>query len=451
MTDPKAAEQKALDLLDKVIAKALKAGADAADAVAFESMSLTASCRLGEPEDVERSEGNDLGLRLFVGQRQAFVSTTDTHEDALDALVERAYSMAKLAPEDPYCGLADPTRLAKSVADLDLRDDNEQSADALLATALAAEDAGRAVPGVTNSEGGQASWGQSTVALATSGGYAGAYGATSHGIACAVVAEGENGMERDYDHSSARHIADLTDAETIGRGAGERTVKRLDPRKVASCTVPVVYDPRASGGLIGHLAAAVNGVSVARGTSFLKDAMGDQIFAPGITITDDPLRQRGLRSKPVDGEGVATARLDLIADGILQSWLLDSAAAKQLGLATTGHASRGTASPPSPSTTNLYMAAGTVDPETLIEDIESGFYVTELIGMGVNMVSGDYSRGAAGFWIENGEIAYPVSELTVAGNLRDMFAAIVPADDLVFRYGTNAPTLRIDTMTVAGS
>ena len=273
MTDPKAAEQKALDLLDKVIAMALKAGADAADAVAFEGMSLTASCRLGEPEDVERAEGNDLGLRLFVGQRQAFVSTTDTHEDALDALVARAYSMARLAPEDPYCGLADPARLANGLADLDLRDDNEQQADALLEKALAAEDAGRAVPGITNSEGGQASWGQSIVALATSDGYAGAYGASSHGVACAVVAEGENGMERDYEHSSARHLADLADAETVGRSAGERTVKRLDPRKVPSCTVPVVYDPRVSGGLIGHLAAAVNGVSVARGTSFLKDAM----------------------------------------------------------------------------------------------------------------------------------------------------------------------------------
>ena len=451
MNDPKAAEQKALDLLDRVIAKALKAGADAADAIAFDGMSLTASCRLGEPEDVERAEGSDLGLRLFVGQRQAFVSTTDAHEDALDALVERAYSMARLAPEDPYCGLADPARLAKSLADLDLRDDNEQQADALLEKALAAEDAGRAVPGITNSEGGQASWGQSIVALATSDGYAGAYGASSHGVACAVVAEGENGMERDYEHSSTRHLADLADAETVGRSAGERTVKRLDPRKVPSCTVPVVYDPRVSGGLIGHLAAAVNGVSVARGTSFLKDAMGELIFAAGVTITDDPLRQRGLRSKPVDGEGVATARLDLIADGRLESWLLDSAAAKQLGLASTGHASRGTASPPSPSTTNLYLAAGAVDPAALIEDIQSGFYVTELIGMGVNMVTGDYSRGAGGFWIENGEITYPVSELTVAGSLRDMFAAITPANDLVFRYGTNAPTVRIDTMTVAGS
>ena len=280
MSNPNVAEQQALDLLDRVITKARQAGADTADAVAFEGMSLTASCRLGEPEDVERAEGNDLGLRVFVGQRQAFVSTSDTHEDALDALVERAYSMAKLAPEDPYCGLADPGRLAKSLPDLDLSDDGEQTAEALLKMAMTAEDAGRAVPGITNSEGGQASWGHSTVALATSDGYAGAYRSSSYGVACAVVAEGENGMERDYEHSSTRHLSDLADAETIGRRAGERTVKRLDPRKVASCTVPVVYDPRVSGGLIGHLASAANGVSVARGTSFFERHHGRANIRP---------------------------------------------------------------------------------------------------------------------------------------------------------------------------
>lgn len=452
MTDPKAAQKKALNLLDDIIGRARKAGADAADAVMFESVSLGVSCRMGEPEDVERSESNDLGLRVLVGKRQAFVSSTDTAPAMLDELVSRALDMAKLAPEDPHCGLADPDLLATSLADLDLFDATEPDTDALMARAKTAEDAGRAVKGVTNSEGGGASWGRSTVALATSGGFGGAYSGTSQGVSCSVVAgDGDTGMERDYDYASSRFLADLEDAAEIGRRAGERCVKRLNPRKVKSAQVPVIYDPRVAGGLVGHLAGAINGQSVARGTSFLKDSMGKQIFADGITITDDPHRKRGLKSKPVDGEGVANRRCDLIADGRLTTWLLDTASARQLGLKSTGHAARGTASPPSPSTSNLYMAAGAQTPEELMADIKSGFYITELIGFGISMVTGDYSRGAAGFWIEDGQIAYPVSELTVAGNLKDMFREITPANDLEFRRGTDAPTLRVDGMTVAGT
>jgi PmbA protein len=308
-----------------------------------------------------------------------------------------------------------------------------------------------AVKGVTNSEGGGASFSRAGVALATSEGFYGRYAGTSHGIGVAVLAGEGTGMERDYDHASARHAADLRSAEEIGRTAGERAVARLNPRKAKSQSVPVVFDARESGGLVGHFAGAISGSAIARGVSFLKDKMGEEIFAPAISIIDDPHRLRGLRSKPFDGEGVANQRRALIEKGRLTTWLLDCASARQLGLETTGHAARGTGGPPHPAVTNLYMQAGTLSPDELIADIEQGFYVTELMGMGVNGVTGDYSRGAAGFWIEKGKITFPVSEVTIAGNLKDMFRNLTAASDLVFRHGTNAPTLRIEGMTIAGA
>jgi PmbA protein len=308
-----------------------------------------------------------------------------------------------------------------------------------------------AVKGVTNSEGGGASFSRTGVALATSDGFFGSYAGTSSGIGVAVVAGEGTAMERDYDQASARHTGDLESPAMVGRSAGERTVARLNPRKVKSQAVPIVYAPRVSGGLVGHFAGAISGSSIARGVSFLKDRIGQAVFGPSINIVDDPHRIRGLRSKPFDGEGVANKRWALIDKGVLKTWLLDCASARQLGLETTGHAARGTGGPPAPSPTNLYMEAGTLAPDALIADIKQGFYVTELIGMGVNGVTGDYSRGAAGFWIENGQIAFPVSEITIAGNLKDMFRELTPANDLEFKYGINAPTVRIEGMTVAGS
>jgi PmbA protein len=365
-------------------------------------------------------------------------------------LVERAVAMARAVPEDPYCGLAEPTLLAKAPPDLDLHDPTEPDAGALERLAAAAEDAARAVKGVTNSEGAEASWGRSGIWLVTSGGFAGHYRGSSFGVSAAVVAGSGTAMERDYDHSSARFMADLEDAATIGRQAGEKAVARLNPRKVPTCKVPVVFDPRISAGLLRHLVGAISGPAIARGTSFLKDRLGRAVFAPGIRITDDPHRRRGLASKPFDGEGVANAPRDIVADGVLQTWLLDVRSANQLGLTTTGHAARGTSSPPSPAPTNLYLAPGRQSPAALIGEIAEGFYVTELIGMGVNGVTGDYSRGAAGFWIKDGARTHPVSELTIAGNLKDMFRALTPADDLVFRHGINAPTVRVDGLTIAG-
>ena len=438
-------------ILDAVITAAKRQGADAADALLVENLSASVSYRLGKLEDVERSESDDLGLRVFIGNRVAMISSSDFSEDSLAHLPERAIAMARLAPEDKFAGLAPRERLARTIPDLDLEDKNEPAAEILVEWAKTAEQAGLAVPGVTNSEGGGASFSRMAIALATSEGFFGRYAGTSHNIGVAVLAGEGTGMERDYDHASARHAKDLLDAEAIGRSAGEKAVRRLNPRKVKSQSAPVVFDPREAGSLIGHFASAISGVSVARGTSFLKDRMGAEIFAAGIRIIDDPHRPRGLRSKPFDGEGVANARRALIDRGVLTTWLLDCASAKQLGLATTGHAARGTGGPPMPSATNLYMEAGTLSPKALMADIKQGFYVTELMGMGVNGVTGDYSRGAAGFWIENGSLAFPVSEVTIAGNLKDMFRRLTPADDLEFRYGTNAPTCRIEGMTIAGA
>jgi PmbA protein len=441
----------ALTLLSDVVARATKTAADAADAVLFESASLSHAQRLGKIEKLERSESYDLGLRVLIGKRQAIVSSNDRSPAALSELIERAIAMAKTVPEDPYCGLAAADELARDWPSLDLEDPTEPAPEILIARAGAAEDAARAVPGVTNSEGAEASWSRSKVALVASNGFAGSYSGTHSSISAAVLAGAGTGMERDYDYSTAVWAEDLLDAAAIGKTAGERAVKRLNPCKVPTQKVPVVFDPRVAGGMLRHLVGAISGPAIARGTSFLKDKLGQRVFPAGLAIIDDPHRRRGLRAKPFDGEGVRNQRRALIEDGVLQTWLLDLRSARQLGLRTTGHASRGTSGPPGPAPTNLYMEPGKVTPDALIADIKEGFYVGELMGMGVNGVTGDYSRGAAGFWIEDGKLAYPVSEVTIAGNLKDMFLHLTPAIDLVFKTGSDAPTLRIEGMTVAGA
>ncbi|MDE0940922.1 MAG: TldD/PmbA family protein [Alphaproteobacteria bacterium] len=440
-----------LDILSDLVAKAKKAGADAADAVMFESASLEVSYRLGKREDLERSESRDLGLRVFKGKKQAIVSSTDMSANSLEELLERGLAMATAMPEDPYCGLADPDRLCKDIPDLDLYDAVEPTPEALYDMAAAAETAALAVEGVSNSESAGAGWGQNRIALVTSSGFAGGYATSSHSLFASVIAGEGTGMERDYDFTSAHHGADLSDAVGIGKAAGEKAVRRLNPSKVESQQVPVIFDPRVSNSILGHFVGAINGAGVSRGTSFLKDSLGKVVFAPGITIVDEPHRKRGLGSKPFDGEGVVNKKWLLADKGELATWIMDSASARQLGLETTGHASRGTSGPPSPSTTNLYMQPGTCSRDDLLAGVTAGLYITELIGFGVNGVTGDYSRGASGFWIENGVLTHPVSELTIAGNLKDMFLNMTPADDLNFRYGSNAPTLRIDGLMVAGT
>ncbi len=448
---PSLLDQSALaGLAENLVAAAARAGADSADAVAVRSISVTVEVRDGAVEESERAESDDVGLRVFVGRRQAVVSTNDVLRTSASVLAERAVAMARVAPEDPFAGLADENRLARDFPDLDLVDPEMPDVARLEALAREAERAALAVKGVARSGGASASAGIGGLVLATSGGFSGSYLASRHGLSMMAIAGEGTGMERDYEFTSALHAADLDTPERVGRTAGERTVRRLNPRKVATRRIPVVFHPRVAGSLVGHLASAVNGASVARKTSFLRDRLGERIFAPGIRIVDDPLRRRGLRSHPFDGEGVAVRPMALVDDGVLNSWFLDSATARELGLATTGHAQRGVSAPPSPGPSNLHLEPGPLGPDVLIRETGSGLYVTDLIGMGVNLVTGDYSRGVAGFWIENGEVSFPVSEVTVAGHLSDMFRTLTPANDLVFRYGTNAPTLRVEGLTVAG-
>lgn len=439
-----------LDRLTDLVALAKRKGADSTDAVFVRSVGMAQSVRLGQPERRERDEGQDIGLRILIGKRQAAASSADLSPKALEALVERVVAMAKAVPEDPYIGLAEPEQLTKTFADLDLEDLVEPTPDELSARALACEEAARAVEGITNSEGGDASWSRSEIALATSNGFAKGYARTGHFVSAAVIGGSGDEMERDYDYSSALHLEDMRDPADVGRKAGERTVKRLNARKVETAKVPVVYDPRVSGSLLGHLAGAINGAAIARGTSFLKSKLGQRILPTGVQVIDAPFKTRGRRSRPFDAEGLPGAERAMIDDGVLTGWFLDLGTARQLGLESSGNATRGTGGPPSPSPTNLFMQPGDKSPEALIGEIEQGFYVTEMMGRGVNDVTGDYSRGASGFWIENGEIAFPVSGLTIAGNLLDMYPTLTAANDLEFRTGMDAPTIRIDGLTVAG-
>ncbi len=439
------------DLLDDVLARAKRAGADTADAVAANSVSVSHAQRMGKMEKLERSESRDLGLRVFVGHRQAIVSSNDWTPEALDALAERAVAMAKAVPADDFAGIADPSEILQGTPpDVDGCDSVEPEPETLVERARKAEGAAMAVDGVTNSEGAEADYSRWEIFLGASNGFSGCYKGSRHSVAVSVLAGEGVGMESDYDYTSTVYAEDLEDPEKLGRTAAERAVAKLKPRKGATKPIPIIFDPRVSNGLLRHLAGAINGAAIAKGTSFLKDRMGEQVLSKGIRVVDDPHRRRGLGSKPFDAEGIANAPMALVEDGILQSWVLDLRTARKLGLKTTGHASRGTSGPPSPSTTNLTMEAGSISPKDLMDDIKSGFYVTSMMGMGVNGITGDYSRGASGFWIENGEIAFPVSEMTIAGNLKDMFLNLTPADDLDFKYSTNAPTIRIDGMTAAG-
>ncbi|WP_182086722.1 TldD/PmbA family protein [Aureimonas sp. ME7] len=435
------------DLGQRLIEAAKRAGADASDAAVVRSRSRGAQVRLGKLEELESSESDDLSLRVFVGRRVATVSA-DLRADA-DRLAERAVAMARVSPEDPYAGLADPSRLAETYPDLDLFDPAEIESDALVETARTLEDAALGIAGVTNSGGASASFGATGLVLVTSTGFSGARQRSGFSRSVSVVAGEGTGMERDYDFDSRIHFADLEDAAAIGRRAGERTVRRLTPAKVATGRYPIVLDPRVSRGLIGSLLGAINGAAIARGTSFLKDRMGAPVLPQGLDLVDEPALARRAASRPFDGEGVRGERLALVEDGALRHWLLDSATARELKLEPNGRASRSSAGV-SPSSTNVTLTPGALTPAELIRDTHSGIYVTEMIGQGANLVTGDYSRGASGFMIRNGELAEPVSEFTVAGNLADMLLAIEPADDGDERFSVVVPTLRIGEMTVAG-
>jgi PmbA protein len=438
------------DLLDDLLQRAKKAGADAADALLVDSRGLAVTRRLGKLEKVERAESHDLGLRVFIGRRQAIVSSGELDGPALDRLVEQAVAIAKAVPEDKYAGLPTPEQIATTLPELDLDDGVELEAEALLELASAAEEAALAHPKITNSEGAEADWSRSRTTLAATNGFVGTSARSSHGLSASVIAGANGTMERDYEFANVIRAADLPDPAKLGQEAAERTARRLNPRKVKSQAVPVVFEPRVAGSMIRHLVSAISGPAVARGTTFLKDQMGERIFAEGVSIVEDPLRADGLHSRAFDAEGLAVRRRKLIDQGVLTTWLLDCSSARQLGLAPTGHAVRGVSSSPSPAPSNVYFEPGAISPKDLMQDIKNGFYVTEMMGSGINYVTGDYSRGAAGFWIEDGEIASPVSEVTIAGTLQAIFQALMPANDLSFRYGIDAPTLRIEGMTVGG-
>ena len=434
---------------ERLVEDAVRAGADAADVLYAGNRSTSIQVRLGKLEDVGRSEGEEIGLRLFVGARSASVASSDLSADALRELVSRAVAMAEQAPEDPFAGLAPTDRLASApFPDLDSADPVEPDLAELRERALAAEAAALAVSGVTNSSGGSAGASGSTIALATSGGFAGAYSVTGFSCSAGVIAGEGGAMQRDHAWHSARHLADLDAAADIGRLAGTRAIARLNPVRPKSGPLPVLFDPRVAHTLLGHLAGAISGSSVARKSSFLQDKLGERIFGEGIAVIDDPLRPRGLRSRPFDGEGLRVERTEIVGDGVLRTWMADSASARQLGIAPTGHASRGVGSAPGVSPSNFYMAAGTRSREELLAAFPEALLVTELIGHGVNGVTGDYSRGAAGFLVRDGEIGAAVEEITIASNLIGMFATLEPASDLEFRRGIDAPTLLVPEMTV---
>ncbi len=429
------------DAATALLEAASRAGADVAEVGLYEGTSVGIQRRLRKIEETERAETTELGLRVFLGRASASVSASSIDHGAFARLAEQAVAMARVVPEDPYAEIpfAPP---APDAAFLELDDPVEPSADLLIERASAAEEAALAVPGITNSEGGSASWSRSISLLATSHGFLGEYARSGHSVSVTAIAGTGTTMQRDYDYDSVIHGSDLGDPAQLGRNAAARALARLNPKRPATAKLPVLFDPRVSGSILGHFASAISGASIARGTSFLKDALGAQVFASGINIVDDPLRVRGRRSRPFDREGQRVAQMNFIKDGHLMEWVLDTRSANQLGLKTNGHAG---------GLSNFYMAPGKMTPAALMADIAEGLYVTEMMGSSINGLTGDYSRGAAGFMIRNGQIAEPVAEFTIAGNLKDMFLNLTPANDLEFKRGTDAPTLRIEGMTLAGA
>ena len=440
-----------LTLAARAVEAAKQAGATASDVLAITATDVNASIRNGAPETIERAESSGIGLRVFVGQASATLSSSVLTEDAMRDLAQNAVAIARVAPADPYAGLADSSQLAKTWKTPEIHDTVLPEMNQLQALAREVEEAGRSVPGITNSSGADASASEHRLALVTSHGFQGQYATSRYSLSTSLIAGSGESMQRDYDYAMTTHYRDLPTPGSIGRSAAERTLVKMNPRKLPSQTAVVYFEPRVGRQLLSAFTSAISGSAIVRGTSFLKDALGTQIFADAITITDDPLRDHGLGSRPFDAEGIAAAARDFVAQGALTSWLLDTRSARQLGLNSTGHASRGLSSAPHPSTSNTHLHGGSGTAEDLFARLGDGFYVTETIGHGTNLITGDYSVGASGFWLEGGQRLYPVSEVTIAGNLRDMFRALDAADDLEFRYSSNVPTLGLPRMTIAGN
>ena len=441
-----------INILADIVKNAKKSGADSADAVFVSGRSSSINYRLGKVENIESSNGQDLGLRVIIGKKQAVVSSSDQSTPILNELVERAINMAKTIPEDQYVGLADPSQITTTPTHLDMSDPSEITTGQLIETAKECEDAARSIDGITNSDGSNASWGRVNTCVYSSNGFSNFYESTGGSFSASVLAGNtHSGMETDYDYSSAVYFNDLESPQLIGKSAGQRAIKKLGARKIKSGVFPIIFEPRTARGILNHFLNAINGNAIARGTSFLQDSMEQSVFNEGISISEDPHLQRGLRSKPCDAEGLPTKQHQLVEKGVLKTWILDLHSARQLKLEPTGHAARGTSAPPFPAVTNVQINAGLMTHNEMISEIQEGILVTEAFGQGVNNVTGDYSRGIAGFWIENGEIKYPVSEITAAGNLKNMFHNTIAANNLEIKYGIDSPTLRIDGMSIAGN
>ncbi|MBI0163525.1 TldD/PmbA family protein [Bartonella sp. M0283] len=436
-----------IDKASALVEAARKAGADSADAVIIGSRSVSVSVRLGKVESTEASENDDFSLRVFVGKRVASISANLSADPA--SLAERAVAMAKVSPENPFEGLADRSLLVKKPKDLDLYDPFVPDSKRLTEEAFEIENAALSVKGVTNSGGATSAYGSGGLVLVTSDGFCGSYRSSRFSYSCSALAGEGTAMERDYDYTTALHHDALDKTTTTGKNAGERAVRRLNARKPKTGTVNVIFEPRMARGIASHIASMVNGAAVARKTSLLQNRMGEQIMKPTVTVTDQPLKKRGNASRPFDGEGVEGMPLNVIENGVLKHWFLSSTVARELHLETNGHGVR-SASSVQPASTNFAIEPGDKTPEEIMQEIKTGFYVTELVGHGVDLVTGQYSRGASGFWIENGELAYPVSEVTLGSNLLDMLAHLTPASDIDRRYGTAAPSLLIEGMTLAG-
>ncbi len=441
-------------LTEALLDAARKAGAEAADAIVIEGTSVSVDVRGGKLEHAERAEGMDLGLRVLIGRRQACVSSSDARAETLANMAERAVAMAREAPEDPWAGLADTAQLSawRDGAGLELHDPAAEPDPAMLQDdACRAEAAALAVKGISQIDVASAAYGRRVVHLAATNGFSGGYLRSSRSVSCVAITGEGTGMERDWASEGRIFQTDLPSPESVGTQAGERTAARAGARKPPSGTFPVLYDERVAASLIGHLSSAINGTAIARGSSWLRDALGQQVLPAGLSLTEDPHRKRISGSRPFDAEGLPTARRLLVEDGVLQGWVLDLATARKLGLESTANASRGPTAPPSPSLSNLALTEGPQSREDLIRDMGTGLLVTSLIGATINPTTGDYSRGASGFWVEGGEIRYPVNECTIAGNLRDMLMRLTPANDARRHLSTVVPSLLVEGLTLAGA
>ena len=436
--------------INTLLEKAIKLGIEEADVIAIESFSLNVTSRLTKLEGIEQNESTDIGLRVINNGKQLTISTTDNSTESMVELAKQAVSMVHAVPRDEFCGLPDKSLHIASNVKLDLVDKVQPKYEELLEDSINAEESAMSVKGITNTEGASSSFSKNKVSLVNSNGFNNCYERTGYSRTVSVIAGSGTNMERDYEYQYATHMKDLDKPSKIGLIAGKRTISKLNSKKIKSNTVPIIFDKRVSGGLISLLTGSISGQAISRGTSFLKNKLGKKLFNKNINIIDDPLRIRGHRSRTFDGEGVATKKNKLISNGILTSWLLDCRSARQINFKTTASANRNTNSPPTPAPSNVYLSPGDISKKDLIKSVNEGFYVTEMMGMSFNQINGDYSRGASGFWILNGEVVFPVSEVTIAGNMLDMYKTLIPASDLKFQTGIDAPTFMVENMTVAG-